>query len=1134
LGHIIHLITDVSVPAHTRDDTHIEGDSYEQFVKYNWDILIKGLENVDTPIIYFDNLNEHFDNLAVYTNSNFYSEGTIKSDKYDLINEVGNEDILIKNDIYKKVYIGESPLNNNKYYLYISEESFEWTDLLYLSSKEVWGVDDFTLKHPYVLTSYAKHLIPKAIGHSAGIIKLFFEEVEKEHDFVPKEDRTSLKGKLAYLLGHTINKAHGLKRLVFGSRGVVMADEPTVEKIMSADNDLLSETLAEPEAPIEIASLSLVSGNPTGVDVGDIVPPSINVVDDEEGREKSSETEEVFVIEPIEDQKNNHGKADTGFYFVSGSGGEANPPLVEDELILDLEEVEQAVEETEQDEEGVEQVIGETEQNEDEEEIETASSTESIVDTDPPDAPSLSILQNISTSATSTINLFWGSVAEDLSYYNIEYKEDNGEWQVLFLQTTSTEYTIDVEKLKTYAFRARAIDTSENVSNWSNEESVLIDWSKTVVINEIAWMGTASNSSQDEWIELYNNTNQEIDLSNWSIEVSGKEINWDKSHPIIEAYGYYLLERTKNDTVLNIEADATYKGGLKNDGENLMLINSDGEIIDQVDNSDYWFAGSKEENYRTMERINSNLPGSLESNWQTSRSFSMEAQTKDGGRIYGTPRQANMGFLYLEDLMDNYGDLFDESNTLTLSKGNNPHIIDGVMEIPENYTLKIEEGVILTGSDADSYIDLKGDLIMEGTESEPIIFTSNKDVDYIDCEFSDSLFGNDRDCEALESGDGSAQEEDKPQPGDWSRIEIASTGKLDANNVKFLYGGNEYFLVGGFVFGGNFPSRVISNVGGEVNLDNVLFGNNFVPEDDKDDYGYDAVVWLESSDESTATVTINNSIFDSGYTAVRDGGSGNYLEINSSSFGNFINPEGVIVSKYDLPLMESNIFENNEKNTVYCQQVEINEDQTINSDIEYTFGSMTIASGSTLTINPGVVLNMGQRGSITVYGGLQSLGTEASPIKIQSLEQDKYWGNMLFSSSTSVLEYTHISGGNYGFVSNPDINGVLMLENSDVVLDNVLLINARRPYNMIYSKDSDLSISNSRISWTEPKASKSWSINGIKLNGGNTYINNTYFNEMDIGVEAYIGSVVEIENMTSEHFTNISNTNWWPVDLLVF
>jgi len=232
--------------------------------------------------------------------------------------------------------------------------------------------------------------------------------------------------------------------------------------------------------------------------------------------------------------------------------------------------------------------------------------------------------------------------------------------------------------------------------------------------------------------------------------------------------------------------------------------------------------------------------------------------------------------------------------------------------------------------------------------------------------------------------------------------------------------------------------------------------------------------------------------------------------------------------------MESNIFENNEKNTVYCQQVEINEDQTINSDIEYTFGSMTIASGSTLTINPGVVLNMGQRGSITVYGGLQSLGTEASPIKIQSLEQDKYWGNMLFSSSTSVLEYTHISGGNYGFVSNPDINGVLMLENSDVVLDNVLLINARRPYNMIYSKDSDLSISNSRISWTEPKASKSWSINGIKLNGGNTYINNTYFNEMDIGVEAYIGSVVEIENMTSEHFTNISNTNWWPVDLLVF
>ncbi|RLC79600.1 MAG: hypothetical protein DRJ03_23240, partial [Chloroflexi bacterium] len=37
-----------------------------------------------------------------------------------------------------------------------------------------------------------------------------------------------------------------------------------------------------------------------------------------------------------------------------------------------------------------------------------------------------------------------------------------------------------------------------------------------VVINEVAWMGTAANSS-DEWIELYNTTGSSIDIGNWSI-----------------------------------------------------------------------------------------------------------------------------------------------------------------------------------------------------------------------------------------------------------------------------------------------------------------------------------------------------------------------------------------------------------------------------------------------------------------------------------------------------------------------------------------------------------------------------------------------------------------------------------------
>ena len=54
LGHIIHLISDMSVPAHTRNDVHIVGDSYEQFVKNNFGVLSKGLENVETEMVYFE------------------------------------------------------------------------------------------------------------------------------------------------------------------------------------------------------------------------------------------------------------------------------------------------------------------------------------------------------------------------------------------------------------------------------------------------------------------------------------------------------------------------------------------------------------------------------------------------------------------------------------------------------------------------------------------------------------------------------------------------------------------------------------------------------------------------------------------------------------------------------------------------------------------------------------------------------------------------------------------------------------------------------------------------------------------------------------------------------------------------
>jgi len=136
-----------------------------------------------------------------------------------------------------------------------------------------------------------------------------------------------------------------------------------------------------------------------------------------------------------------------------------------------------------------------------------------------------------------------------------------------------------------------------------------------VVISEIAWMGT-NNSYNDEWIELYNNTNSSVDLENWTLKAVD-----DKPKIIlsgtIQANGFYLLERTDDSTVPNITADQIYTGALGNNGEHLRLFDNQNNLIDEVGCGDGWFAGDNKTK-QTMERIDFLLI-STSSNWQTSK-----------------------------------------------------------------------------------------------------------------------------------------------------------------------------------------------------------------------------------------------------------------------------------------------------------------------------------------------------------------------------------------------------------------------------------------------------------------------------------------------------------------------------------
>ncbi len=123
-----------------------------------------------------------------------------------------------------------------------------------------------------------------------------------------------------------------------------------------------------------------------------------------------------------------------------------------------------------------------------------------------------------------------------------------------------------------------------------------------VIINEIAWMGT-TNSANDEWIELYNNTQNSINLDGWQLISQDGTPKINLSGTIL-ANGFYLLERTDDNTVSAIIADQIYTGALENNGEYLKLYDGLGNLVDEI-NCDYgWFTGDNNTK-QTIERTSS-------------------------------------------------------------------------------------------------------------------------------------------------------------------------------------------------------------------------------------------------------------------------------------------------------------------------------------------------------------------------------------------------------------------------------------------------------------------------------------------------------------------------------------------------
>lgn len=151
-----------------------------------------------------------------------------------------------------------------------------------------------------------------------------------------------------------------------------------------------------------------------------------------------------------------------------------------------------------------------------------------------------------------------------------------------------------------------------------------------VVITEVAWMGTTGSSS-NEWIELYNNTSSSVSLTNWTLKAADNTPSVTLSGSIA-AYGYYLLERTDDNTVPGITADKIYTGAMVDTGEQMVLRDASNNVIDTANQNGSWFAGSTT-NRATMSRNDPNASGTASASWYTA--------TASYAVGLGTPRAAN-------------------------------------------------------------------------------------------------------------------------------------------------------------------------------------------------------------------------------------------------------------------------------------------------------------------------------------------------------------------------------------------------------------------------------------------------------------------------------------------------------------
>jgi len=257
---------------------------------------------------------------------------------------------------------------------------------------------------------------------------------------------------------------------------------------------------------------------------------------------------------------------------------------------------------------------------------------------------SVSSLNSVTTDNAFTVS--WtgtDNTRDGVASFDVQYQVDSGDWTDWLAETVLMSSVFTAPTDGAYGFRSRGRDYEGNTEEYPNsaDASTTVDTTPdySVVINEIAWAGTAANSAH-QWMELYNTTSSSVNLTDWKLA------NSDGSFSItlagsIPAKGYFLLE--SDASAATTTHDQLFSGSLSIGGEYLTLRKADTSFADKTGSSTVaWFAGSSAGNKPSMERKDPTSDGTVASNWASNDGVFIIGEDSTGtDDLSATPKSLN-------------------------------------------------------------------------------------------------------------------------------------------------------------------------------------------------------------------------------------------------------------------------------------------------------------------------------------------------------------------------------------------------------------------------------------------------------------------------------------------------------------